>query len=180
MIRERRRRVGSAGFTLLEIAVVLLVVGLLVMLVVPRLSVLGSVALDVSARRLAARVRYLREEAALRGRPIRLVFDPREGSYAASVLVTSDAGGHFVDEETPLFRRVSLPDGVHLDLAGPNLESTLDGRPATVFSPDGFADPTVIYLDDGRGRAISIVIESAIPSPRIIDGRVDPRSLATP
>jgi general secretion pathway protein H len=176
MIRQARRK-GSRGFTLLELVVVLALIGLIATLVAPRLGVLSGVALDTSARRLATRIRFLREEAALRGRWVRLSFDLREGSYAAAVLVPSETGARFVDDSSPLFRRVSLPDDLRLDVAGPNLSTTLDGQPAAIFSPDGFADPTVIYLDDRKGRAVSIVIEPAVTTPRVLDGYVDARSV---
>jgi type II secretion system protein H len=172
-------RKGSRGFTLLELVLVLALIGLIVTLVAPRLGLFGSVALDTSARRLAARIRFLREEAALRGHSVRLSFDLHERSYAAAVLVPTTTGARFVDDSSPLFRRVSLPDDLNLDVSGPNLSTTVDGQPAAIFSPDGFADPTVIYLDDGKGRAVSIVIEPGVTAPRILDGYVDARSVFT-
>jgi len=166
------------GFTLIELAVVLALIGLLVLVVAPRLEVVSGVALDTSARRLAARVRYLREEAALRGQWIRLAFDVRAGTYQAAVLQPTQNGARFIDDASPLFRRVTLPGEIRLDVAATNPDTTLDGQPAAVFSPDGFTDPLVIHLDDGRGRTTSIVVEPAVTQPRVVDEYVDVRSLA--
>jgi prepilin-type N-terminal cleavage/methylation domain-containing protein len=59
---------AERGFTLLELGLVLALIGLLAALVVPRLGLLTSAALDTSTRRLATRLQYLREDAARRGR----------------------------------------------------------------------------------------------------------------
>ena len=64
------------GFTLLELSLVLALIGLLATLIVPRLDVIGGAELDNITRRIAHRVRYLREDAARRNLWVRMVFDP--------------------------------------------------------------------------------------------------------
>jgi len=170
---------GASGFTLIEIAVTLALVGLLSALVVPRLSTIGSASLDASTRRLVQRIRYLREDAALRGRWIRLVVDPRLGTYRATVLVDGSGGARFVDDDSPLYRATRLPESVGIDLSGPGVVASEDGLPSTLFSPDGWADPAVLHLDDGRGRAWTIAIEPALARPRVLEGRLDSRDLVS-
>jgi type II secretion system GspH-like protein len=152
-------------------------IALITALVLPRLSALRGVALDASARQLAARVRYLREEAALRGRWIRLAVDPRRGLVQTAVLVDTPSGAEFEPDPSPLFRTITLPDSIDAELVGPGVQATSDGLPSTLFAPDGFAEPAVLHLDDGRGRALSIAIDPALPAPRILEGRVDAAAL---
>ena len=79
---------GERGFTLLELGLAVALIGLLVTIVLPRLGLLGGVSLQASARQLASRIELLREDAALRGRWVRLSFDPPTGRYGAEVLKT--------------------------------------------------------------------------------------------
>jgi len=168
------------GFTLLEVVLSLVVVALLAALIVPRLSVLRGAALDASARQVANRVRFLREEAALRGEWIRLAVDPATGRYAAAVLIDTSTGARFLEKDEPLYRTTSLPDSIGIELVGPGVQHTAEGLPATVFSPDGYAEPAMIYLDDGAGGAFTIVIEPATTAPRVYDRRVEARELLSP
>jgi prepilin-type N-terminal cleavage/methylation domain-containing protein len=179
-LARTRASVGNAGFTLLELALVLVLAGLLVTFVVPRLGLIGSAALDASTRQLATRLRYLREDAARRSTWIRVVFDPRERSYQAEVLVQTTSGPQFVADASPLYRRVRLPDSIGLDVSGPGRTATGDGRPAAILHPDGFADPIAIHLDDGSGREQSIVLAPITPRPAVFDGRVDVDGLPAP
>jgi prepilin-type N-terminal cleavage/methylation domain-containing protein len=176
--RSPRIEARARGFTLLELALVMALIALIAALVLPRLAALRGAALDASARQLAARVRYLREEAALRGQWIRLAVDARRGLVQTAVLVETQSGdAEFEPDPNPLFRTIALPDAIEPELVGPGVQATSDGLPSTLFAPDGFAEPAVLHLDDGRGRALSIAIDPALPAPRILEGRVDATAL---
>ena len=171
---------ASRGFTLLELALAIALIGLLVTLVLPRLGILGGVSLQASARQLASRIQLLREDAALRGRWVRLSFDPQTGRYGAEVYVDTSSGGRFVADDTPLFRTVAVPEAIRLEVIGPGLATTQDGHLAALFSPDGYVDPMIVRLS-GRGDDVySIVVEPARSRPRIVEGDVDLRSAAGP
>jgi type II secretion system protein H len=171
-----RATTRQRGFTLLEIAVAIALIGLLVTLVLPRLGLLGGASLQASARQLASRIELLREDAALRGRWVRLSFDPQTGRYGAEVYVDTSSGARFVAEDAPLFRTVNLPDAVQMDVTGPGLTTTRDGYLGALFSPDGYTDPMVVRLTNGPDDVLSIVVEPARSRPRIVDGAVDVRT----
>lgn len=171
---------GQRGFTLLEIGLTLALIGLLVTLILPRLGVIGSASLQASARQLASRIELLREDAALRGHWVRLSFDPKRGDYAADVLVSTTTGRRFVAEDAPLFRAVTLPEGVSLDVTGPGLTQTAEGKQAALFAPDGFVEPMVVHLGNRAEQVFSIVVEPARSRPRVYDRYVDVRSVAEP
>jgi len=175
-MRWRAPSTGERGFTLLELGLAVALIGLLVTLVLPRLGLLGGVSLQASARQLASRIQLLREDAALRRRTVRLSFDPPSGRYGAEVYADTGTGMRFVPEETPLFRTVTLPDSITLDVSGPGLTTTTEGRPAALFSPDGYTDPMVVRLARGTDDVLSIVVEPARSRPRIIEGTVDTRT----
>lgn len=173
MIPRARTRATHAheagGFTLIELAVVLGLIGLLVAFVMPRMSVIGSAALDSSARRIATRVQFLREEAAIRSRWIRLAIDPRRGTYRAEGLVPSAGGVRFAPLDTPLYRETLVPEPIRVSIEGPGVTSSVDGYDTTLFSPDGYADPALIWLDDGAGRRVAVVIDPVSTRAKILD-----------
>ena len=169
-------RARERGFTLLEIVVAIAIMGLLVTLVLPRIGLLGGASLQASARQLASRIELLREDAALRGHSVRLSFDPPTGRYGAEVWVVTSTGGRFVADDSPLFRTVTLPDAVQLDVSGPGITTTQDGHLAALFSPDGYVDPMVVRLANGPDDVFSIVVEPARSRPRIVEGAVDVRT----
>ena len=162
-------RPSARGFTLLELAVVLGLIGLVFTFLLPRAGLLGSAALDSSARRLATRVQFLREEAALRNQWIRLAVDPRRGTYRAERLEPAAGGARFAPVDRPLYRETKVPAPLRLSIEGTGITTSLDGYETTLFSPDGYADPALLRLDDGAGRQVAILIDPVSTRARILD-----------
>lgn len=163
-----------AGFTLLELTLVLFIIGLLVTVLLPRLSDLGSARLETSARRLAALVRYLNGEAAFSGRIHRIRYDLSEQVYAVQVLVPSRETNEFVLDSSPLSQTVSLPPGITFaDIRVPTVGRVNSGQVYTHFYPHGYVDPTVIHLRDQQARVMTVLIPPITGEAHVYEGYVD-------
>lgn len=145
---ERRRREG--GFTLIEIGLVLLIIGTIVALVVPRFRDQSLAELQAQTRKLAATFRFLREEAILNGRVYRLNIDLDQQRY---FVTEADVNEEFVATTSGVLGRdVILPSTVQIaDVDTPLSGGKLyEGVALAHFFPDGFVEPTVVHLQNGQ------------------------------
>lgn len=127
MILPCNRHRRQAGFTLLEMLVVLVLLGLATALVAPRLSS-GGAALDADARTLAAALEDARWTAVRTGRPVLLR----------------------LDLESPGWDGGRLPGTAALHVTGD--AALMAGAAAQVrFLPDGSASGADIRLSGRRG-----------------------------
>jgi len=166
--------VPSAGFTLLELSVVLLIIGLLAAVALPRLGDVSGRRLESSARRLAALVHYLSGEAAFSGRLYRLHYDLDQRAYWVTVLTGPREGGEFIPDDSPLARSVQLPTSIAFaDVFVPSIGRVRTGQVYTHFYPQGYADPTVIHLRDQHARVVTVTIPPLTGEARVLEGYAD-------
>jgi prepilin-type N-terminal cleavage/methylation domain-containing protein len=172
---ERRPR-SARGFTLIELALVLVIVAILLSFVTPRLMELGQARRESDAHRLAALLGYLHDEASLRGRTFRLRLDLDEARYEVAAAPPASASANpeqgdaereeFVEEWAPLARSASLAAGVGLG----SVET------ATTFASSGVVDLFFNPESDSPGARITLVDEHGHASRLVMDGvtgRVD-------
>jgi general secretion pathway protein H len=162
------------GFTLLELSLTLFILGLLVVVVLPRFGDIGGARLENSARRLASLVRYVNGEAAFNGHVYRIRYDLGEQSYAVQVLVPSRGTTEFVADSSPMSRPVKLPSGVAFAGVRVSQAGRVNaGQVFTHFYPHGYVDPTVVHLQDWRARVMTVVIPPITGEARVYEGYVD-------
>lgn len=139
---------SSPGFTLVELCVVLLLIGLFSAVLLPQLGRFGQGELDASARRLRGTIKFIFNEAALTGREHRLIYDLERGTYRAMIL---RPGGELVELPGP-GKTARLPEGIRfqdLTLRGRGTFSA--GEVAMRIHPTGWLEETVIHLQDKAG-----------------------------
>ena len=138
---------GNAGFTLLEISLVLLIMAVVLMLAIPRLRDPGRADLMAQSKRFVNIFRLLRSEAVLNGYAYRLNYDINMQRYWVTADESADLGD-FVKELGQLARGTQLKEPVGIaDVVLPTLAGKVSqGQIYTVFYPDGSIDPTVIHL----------------------------------
>lgn len=165
-----RSRDRSSGFTLLELAVVLLILGIAASFVAPRLRDPDALALSSSAERLATTARYLYDEAAYQRLPMRLNFDLDRQMYFVTVLGGDPDAPEFVPVDSPLARPVALPDSVAFrDVVLPAVGTVSEGTVFAQFSPEGWADPLVVHLRGRSGGDATMAIEPLTGRTRVAD-----------
>jgi general secretion pathway protein H len=173
-VRNPQPTPAIAGFTLLELTVVLFIAGLLVTIAIPHLGNTSNARLDSTARRLAATARYLSGEAALRNRPYRLNYDLDKHLYWITTLVTTQDSAEFRNDLSPLSRPVQLPPNIiFADIQTSRVGRISTGRLSTQFQPQGYADPTVIHLRNQQSRVITVLIPALTGEARIYEGYMD-------
>lgn len=164
----------TTGFTLLELAIVLLVIAIASSFVVPRLRDTDDTALTATANRLATTVRFLYEEAAFRQVPMRLNLDLDEQAYWVTVLSPDPEQPEFLPDVTPLARPVTLPDAVaFFDVVLPAFGTATDGVVFAQFWPQGYADPLVVHLKNRRGNYATLALDPLTGRTRVGDGRIN-------
>jgi type II secretion system protein H len=143
---------GSAGFTLIELALVLVIMTVVFAMVVPRLRDTGRAELDAQSHHLVLTFRLLRSQAVLSGSAYRLNYDITQQRYWVTPGDASVDLEQFARDVGSLARGRTLqpPVGI-MDVVLPTLAGKVSqGLIYTVFYPDGSVDPTVIHLANGR------------------------------
>src|SRR5476651_795480 len=112
------------GFTLIEIAVVLAIIGMVLMLVLPRLPSTESESLKISARTMASTLRYLQDRAAVNGTVYYLHLEP--GTDTVKVMEAAAEGGE-KEPGDPLLQKRPVKEGIQVaDVVIPRLGKVTD------------------------------------------------------
>jgi type II secretory pathway pseudopilin PulG len=160
---------SSAGFTMLEIVLVLfLLVGML-SLVVPRISLgenLGSV-----GRRWVGAMKSFQEMAMLGQKTVRLYVDIDRSMYWPMVI---DGNEEKIPLEPTWAVPIVLPETVRFTDIQIGATIKQAGRVDIFFYPNGRIDPAIVHLTDGNNNIMGIFVEPVTTMIRITDHRIDP------
>ena len=136
-------KAGALGFTLLELLVVLVLLGIIAVLVAPGLGgSLASAKLKTESRALIAELRVLRGAAITEGKIITLSFADGQSFYRV------DGASVQLEEGMKLVFHVADDGGSGTDLSGlPTPQSMPDiGNQRLAFYPDGSSSGAVLEL----------------------------------
>jgi len=162
-----RRRFNQRGFTLIELAIVVVLLALVAGLTLPLISNWGQDDLLSAARRLAGTVRYLYNEAALTRNEHQLIFNLEEGSYRAKML---DRDGELKPVDGAGSSR-NLPGAVRFeDIVVTSRGSFTTGEVTTLFHPSGWLDETIIHLKDDEDRKLSLRFNPLTGAMDLVEG----------
>jgi prepilin-type N-terminal cleavage/methylation domain-containing protein len=178
---EAGRR-GGRGFTLIELAVVLLILAVLLSFVTPRLFALGQARREAAARRLATLLGYLHDEASLRGRTYRLTLDFDDARYEVRAMTESKEPGtadDFVEEWGPLARDEILPEGVRIAAVETPTLLASSGTVDLFFHPESDEPGAKITLAD-EAEGVSVLVFDGVTGHVYIADNAGPAAPSRP
>ncbi len=153
---QRRRTIlrTAGGFTLIEVAVVLVLMALMALLVLPSVKGLRISRLKHETRRLAGRANFLYEQAAANKVVLRLIFNLDQQSYSVSRMDPHSSNPLFLPDLENGAAPVILPRDVRIrDVTVEGKGTFTKGTVSCDFYPEGYVDATVVHMLD-RGGAI--------------------------
>lgn len=144
----------SAGFTLLELLVVIVVIAIAAALVAPRLPASESMALQRSARSLAATLRYLGERSVAGKTPYRLHLNIATNSVRVNRRLP---GGDEAPVQDGILNRDILEKGISLvDVNTSRLGKVTDGEVTMDFGAAGLTEFLTIHLAAGTNKSVTV------------------------
>lgn len=169
---------ASPGFTLLELAIIIFIMGLMLSLVMPYLGGFRQAALRSQARRLAGRATYMFDEATGHKLVLRLIFDLDNNGYAAAQLDPYAVQPVFAPDHSLSGRPVMLPAAIRIrDVTVEGIGTVSRGTVATNFYPEGYVDATVVHLDDASGDVMTLEFSPLTGQVTILSGDVMPSGM---
>jgi general secretion pathway protein H len=137
------------GFTLIELAVVLAIIGMVLMLVIPRLPSTEHENLKTSARTLAATLRYMQDRAAMGKTVYYLRLEP--GTDTVKVLEGAADGGE-KEPGDPLLQQRPVKEGIVVaDVVIPRMGKMNEGQVRLEVGLGGLRDFAAIHLRSPDG-----------------------------
>ncbi len=160
-------RLSQRGFTLIELAVVLLLISLFTAISVPLLSSGGKSDLKASAQRIAGTMKYMFNEAALSGQEHRLVFNLEDHSYHGEYV--ADDGEVAALEET--LARAKLKEGITItDIVLAGQGSFTSGEVTLRIHPSGWLEEAILHLSDSKNNILTMRVNPLTGSSEVFDG----------
>ncbi len=164
----------SAGFTLIELIIVLVIVGLLSGLVMPRMfQSMTRIELRKAAGDMVSLLRSARDQAYYRKLFIKVSFNPDTGKVslfryqrASEEDGTSLAGPEMV---WGLLKEVALPKSVSIASIDKKKDSESEDVYDLFFYPAGTSDGGIITLMDKKGRVFKISVDRITGKVRIAE-----------
>jgi general secretion pathway protein H len=144
----------TAGFTLIELIIVLLILSITAALVVPRLPSSGGMALKSSARSTAALLRYLGERSTGSKNIYRLHINLSENSIKVTRKLPN---GEEIPPEDPLLSRKIVENGVVIaDVQSPRFGKVTEGEVLIDFGAAGLSEFLTLHLNSAHGESFTI------------------------
>jgi prepilin-type N-terminal cleavage/methylation domain-containing protein len=160
------------GFTMIELAMVLLVIGIVGAIIMPRVGgVLDRQQMRQTINKLRGMVRYLQARAALTKRVYRLTFDLDRQLISVCYLIDDGCQPEYTRE----MRDYSLPQTVYIqDVVNPQGDTIREGEAVTHFHPTGLAEPSTIHLGSSSDQQFTLMIEPLAGGVKVFNGYVEP------
>lgn len=137
----------QAGFTLIELMVVIVILAISAAVVIPRLPDTEATKLKSSARNLASGIRFLNDQAIITKGIYRLQLNLTEESTSISRL---SATGEELPPDDQFMNRRLVEEGITIeDVTDPQLGKVSEGEVLIHFGPGGNRDGIMIHLKGG-------------------------------
>ena len=167
------RNSQSKGFTLIELAVVIAILGVMIVLVAPLFSDIGNANLKRSSRHLTGMIRFLRDESQAKKAEFHLRFDVQEGHYWAEAPSA-------LSDNTVEFKRATSVIGGEGSLSGQTTFRDIEvaghpDDPYILFTPDGWVEHALIHLRDGEERDFTLLVKPLTGDTELREGYVEER-----
>jgi general secretion pathway protein H len=174
-LKPRTRAGGVPGFTLLEIAVVIFIMGLMTTLAIPYLGGFHGAQLKSEARRLAGRANYLYDEASNQQVIYRMTFDLDHNGYYVTRMDPYGPNPKFIPYAGTWGDEVVMPAGLVLrDVSVEGIGGAKAGSISCQFYPEGYVDATVIHLASVAGEVLTLSFNPLTGNVGIVSGDVPP------
>ena len=130
------------GFTLIELVVVLMILGMMAAVIIPRVASFSAGDLQRVSRRLSGGIQHLTQESAATKKTYRLYFNLDSNEYWTAILRGS--GEVVTVKEDNTITRRTLPDGIEFeDVVTVQHGKVIDGEVFATFHPVGVEAMTI-------------------------------------
>ncbi|HKD65221.1 MAG TPA: prepilin-type N-terminal cleavage/methylation domain-containing protein [Candidatus Binataceae bacterium] len=168
---------NAAGFTLIEIAVVLFLMALMTLLIIPSTRSFHTSRLKHETRRLAGRATFLYEQAAANKLVLRMTFNFDAQGYFTTRLDPHSPTQTFAPDLEEGAAPVILPPDVRLrDVTVEGKGTVSRGTVSCNFYPEGYVDATVVHLIDKAGTVYTLSFQPLTGRVSIARGDIDPKT----
>jgi Tfp pilus assembly protein FimT len=165
------RRSGVAGFTLLEITIVVFILALMALLVTPALHRFAGGDARSASRELTGLVSALVQDAVATHTIQRLYYDLDQREYWVTLL--NPVGG-VLEESQPVGLKRRLPADVRFeDVVTAHQGLITSGTAFTQFFPSGAVTRTTIHLKDDADARYTVLVNPVTGRVAIKDGYID-------
>lgn len=136
------------GFTLIELILVLVIIGLLTSLIVPAITSLTGLKLKTATRRVAAGLRYARSQAVTTGSDYQVVLNLRKGEMTIKCLEEEEEGSYRETAEDGEYQRGWEEDAGDEEQPPPKTKIKTYRMPKEVTLAKVIIEEVEVYHDD--------------------------------